>query len=181
MAKVTRGKSTRSSAAARKTGGETGQRAAGGSGLVVEFAPGERHAVLARTTARLLLLLTPWPGDGHPGTMPLSVNHLGQLPSVTVSFNLASGMALSDAVSTIDRVQAESMGLSVTDVYTAIQLMLAPVYANDFIYNGRVLRVLSSAGSEQLVAEARALQPVAVDVTPVTLKEIFLETVAVEI
>ena len=33
------------------------------------------------------------------------------------------------------------MGLSLTDVYTAIQLMLAPVYANDFFYNGRVLRV----------------------------------------
>ena len=51
------------------TGGET---AAGGSGLMVEFAPGERHAVRALTTARLLLLLTPWPGDGHPGTTPLS-------------------------------------------------------------------------------------------------------------
>jgi len=41
----------------------------------------------------------------------------------------------------IDRVQAQSMGLSLTDVYTAIQLMLAPVYVNDFIYGGRVLRV----------------------------------------
>jgi len=51
------------------TGGET---VAGGSGLMVEFAPGERHAVRAVTTARLLLLLTPWPGDGHPGTMPIS-------------------------------------------------------------------------------------------------------------
>jgi len=49
-----------------------GARVAGGTGLMVEFAPGERHAVLARTTARLLLLLTPWPGAGHPGTMPLS-------------------------------------------------------------------------------------------------------------
>jgi len=46
---------------------------------------------------------------------------------------------------TVDRVQAESMGLSVTDVYTAMQLMLAPVYANDFLYNGRVLRVLLQA------------------------------------
>jgi multidrug efflux pump len=45
----------------------------------------------------------------------------------------------------VDRVQAESMGLSVTDVYTAIQLMLAPVYANDFLYQGRVLRVLLQA------------------------------------
>jgi multidrug efflux pump len=45
----------------------------------------------------------------------------------------------------VDRVHAQSMGLSVTDVYTAIQLMLAPVYANDFIYQGRVLRVLLQA------------------------------------
>ena len=49
-----------------------GQTVAGGSGLMVEFAPGERHAVLAHTTARLLLLLTPWPGQGHPGAMSLS-------------------------------------------------------------------------------------------------------------
>jgi multidrug efflux pump len=33
------------------------------------------------------------------------------------------------------------MGLSLTDVYTSIQLMLAPVYVNDFFYQGRVLRV----------------------------------------
>jgi len=46
---------------------------------------------------------------------------------------------------TVDRVQAESMGLSVSDVYGAIQLMLAPVYANDFIYQGRILRVLLQA------------------------------------
>ncbi|HEX3895074.1 MAG TPA: efflux RND transporter permease subunit, partial [Rudaea sp.] len=41
----------------------------------------------------------------------------------------------------VDRVQAQSMGLNLTDVYTAIQLMLAPVYVNDFFYGGRVLRV----------------------------------------
>ncbi len=41
----------------------------------------------------------------------------------------------------VDRVQAQSMGLSVTDVYNAIQLMLSQVYANDFYYEGRVLRV----------------------------------------
>ncbi len=33
---------------------------------------------------------------------------------------------------TVDRVQAQSMGLSLTDVYTAIQLMLAPVYVERF-------------------------------------------------
>jgi HAE1 family hydrophobic/amphiphilic exporter-1 len=38
-------------------------------------------------------------------TMALSVNHLSQLPAVTVSFNLAPGVALSDAVSAIARVQ----------------------------------------------------------------------------
>lgn len=36
-----------------------------------EFAPGERHTIAARSDARLLLLLTPWPGDGHPGAMTL--------------------------------------------------------------------------------------------------------------
>jgi multidrug efflux pump len=41
----------------------------------------------------------------------------------------------------VDRVQAQAMGLSVSDVYSALQLMLAPVYANDFTYEGRVLRV----------------------------------------
>jgi HAE1 family hydrophobic/amphiphilic exporter-1 len=42
-----------------------------------------------------------------PGTMPLSVNHLGQLPSVTISFNLNPGFALSDATSAVARVQRE--------------------------------------------------------------------------
>jgi quercetin dioxygenase-like cupin family protein len=48
-----------------------GESVTGGSGLMVEFAPGERHAVLAQRTARLLLMLAPWPGDGHPGAMSL--------------------------------------------------------------------------------------------------------------
>jgi quercetin dioxygenase-like cupin family protein len=48
-----------------------GEQASGGPGVTVEFAPGERHAVLARTTARLLLVLAPWPGNGHPGAMSL--------------------------------------------------------------------------------------------------------------
>ena len=55
-----------------------GESVAGGSGLMVEFAPGERHAVLAQRTARLLLLLTPWPGDGHPGAMSLERQGDGQ-------------------------------------------------------------------------------------------------------
>ncbi|MBV9540583.1 MAG: efflux RND transporter permease subunit [Alphaproteobacteria bacterium] len=41
------------------------------------------------------------------GTMPLSINHLGQIPSVTISFNLAPGKALSDAVTAINRISAQ--------------------------------------------------------------------------
>jgi redox-sensitive bicupin YhaK (pirin superfamily) len=40
-------------------------------GHLCEFAPGERRTITARSDARLLLLLTPWPGDGHPGAMTL--------------------------------------------------------------------------------------------------------------
>jgi len=43
---------------------------------------------------------------------------------------------------------------------------------------GRVLTVVVSGGADGIVAEARALNPVSVDVAPITLKEIFLETVA---
>jgi quercetin dioxygenase-like cupin family protein len=49
----------------------SGDSVTGRSGLLVEFAPSERHAVHARTDARILLLLTPWPGDDHPGAMTL--------------------------------------------------------------------------------------------------------------
>ena len=47
----------------------TGEQVRGGAGLIVEFDPRERHAVHARTKARILLLLTPWPGVGHPGAI----------------------------------------------------------------------------------------------------------------
>jgi len=45
----------------------------------------------------------------------------------------------------VDRVQAQSMGLSLAEIYAAVRLMLAPVYANDFNYQGRVLKVLLQA------------------------------------
>ena len=48
-----------------------GESVTAGPGTLVEFAPQERHAVTARSTARLLIVLTPWPGDGHPGAMTL--------------------------------------------------------------------------------------------------------------
>ena len=39
------------------------------------------------------------------GTQPLSVNHLGQLAAVTLSFNLPPGVALGDAVNEIEKVR----------------------------------------------------------------------------
>ena len=35
------------------------------SGTLVTFDPGERHSLHGMQDARLLLLLAPWPGDGH--------------------------------------------------------------------------------------------------------------------
>ena len=42
-----------------------------------------------------------------PGIGPLTVNHLGQLPAVTISFNTRPGVALSEAVAQVQRVQRE--------------------------------------------------------------------------
>ncbi|MDE3132125.1 MAG: cupin domain-containing protein [Acidobacteriota bacterium] len=50
---------------------EAGEEVRGGPGVMVGFEPRERHSVDALSTARILLLLTPWPGDGHPGAMEL--------------------------------------------------------------------------------------------------------------
>ena len=46
---------------------DVGTAVTGGTGLTVTFDPHERHTVRAATDARLLLVLAPWPGDGHPG------------------------------------------------------------------------------------------------------------------
>ena len=43
-----------------------GKWAAGGPGLLAIFDPKERHEVQAVEDTRLLLVLSPWPGDGHP-------------------------------------------------------------------------------------------------------------------
>jgi quercetin dioxygenase-like cupin family protein len=44
-----------------------GDAVSGGPGLLAVFDPGERHEVRARSDARVLLVLAPWPGPGHPG------------------------------------------------------------------------------------------------------------------
>jgi HAE1 family hydrophobic/amphiphilic exporter-1 len=43
------------------------------------------------------------------GYGPLSVNHTGQLPSVTISFNLGPGSALGDAVSAVEKLAHDTL------------------------------------------------------------------------
>jgi quercetin dioxygenase-like cupin family protein len=46
---------------------DAGSSVSGGAGFAAVFDPHERHEVRATRDARLLLVLAPWPGDGHPG------------------------------------------------------------------------------------------------------------------
>jgi HAE1 family hydrophobic/amphiphilic exporter-1 len=50
----------------------------------------------------------------EPSVGPLSVNHLGQLPAVTISFNLRPGVALSEAVAAVQREAAAVLPAGVT-------------------------------------------------------------------
>jgi quercetin dioxygenase-like cupin family protein len=45
---------------------QDGESVIGGVGLLSHFAPNERRTIQARSDARLLLVLSPWPGEGHP-------------------------------------------------------------------------------------------------------------------
>jgi quercetin dioxygenase-like cupin family protein len=45
---------------------EGGQTHAAGPGFVAHFEPKERHEVKATEDSMLLLVLAPWPGEGHP-------------------------------------------------------------------------------------------------------------------
>jgi multidrug efflux pump len=46
-----------------------------------------------------------------------------------------------DLQMSVDRQQAQAMGLSLPDVYNAIQMQLSPNYVNQFTYGGRIKRV----------------------------------------
>jgi quercetin dioxygenase-like cupin family protein len=43
-----------------------GSTESGGPGFLAHWRPQERHEVRAKSDARLVLLLAPWPGEGHP-------------------------------------------------------------------------------------------------------------------
>ncbi|HEU4641987.1 MAG TPA: multidrug efflux RND transporter permease subunit [Gemmatimonadaceae bacterium] len=53
-----------------------------------------------------------------PDIGPLTVNHSGQLPSVTLSFNLAPGVALGDAVSRVQAAAAQVLPSSVSTSFS---------------------------------------------------------------
>ena len=99
----------------------------GGFDFYLEDRTGLGHAALMKAQQTLIAR-----GRQSPILTNLQLNTLADAPQLYLS---------------VDRVQAESMGLSISDVYTALQLMLAPVYANDFYYGGRVLRVMVQAAA----------------------------------
>src|SRR2546430_4176606 len=45
---------------------------------------------------------------------PLTVNHAGQLPSVTISFDLRQGVAIGTAVTQVQRIAQQSLPSSIT-------------------------------------------------------------------
>ncbi len=52
-----------------------------------------------------------------PGIGPLTVNHLGQLPSVTISFDLKAGVALGDAVAQIQRIGRAALPATISATF----------------------------------------------------------------
>ena len=121
------------------------------------------------------------------------VSHVAseQLTVFFSSHQIAEVEQVADHVAIIDRGRAVVAGMldDLRERYRRIQLVFDGD-APDMTFRspgverirrkGRVLTLLSSAGSDRVVQEARALGPVSIDVTPVTLKDIFLESVVAE-
>jgi multidrug efflux pump len=79
------------------------------SGLAnIYFHPNGSSSVTAVGNAPLLTM-----AKGQANTTPLTLNHTGLFPSVTVSFNLAPGVSLSDATLAINQMQ-QRMGVPST-------------------------------------------------------------------
>ena len=107
------------------------------------------------------------------------------------SHHLAEVEQVADHVTIIDRGKAVVAG-QLDDLrhrYQRIQLVFDGEAPPMFLRSpgvqrvesrGRVVTILSAAGSTALLEEARGYRPAAIDVLPVTLKEIFLDTVKTE-
>ena len=67
-------------------------------------------------------------------TAPLEVNHLGQFPSTTVSFNLAPGASLGDAVDAIKQAEREiGMPASMITVFQGAALAFQAALGNELV------------------------------------------------
>jgi HAE1 family hydrophobic/amphiphilic exporter-1 len=51
------------------------------------------------------------------GVGPLSVNHIGQIPAVTLSFNLKPGVSLGEAVGTVKKVAAQNLPSTISSSF----------------------------------------------------------------
>lgn len=114
--------------------------------------------------------------------------------STTVFFSshqLSEVEQIADHVAIIDRGQTVAAGAldDLRERYQRIQLVFdreAPeirVHApgtHRVQRKGRVLTVLTSAGGSAVIDELRGYRPVSIDVSPVTLKDIFLDSVRTE-
>jgi ABC-type multidrug transport system ATPase subunit len=107
------------------------------------------------------------------------------------SHQIAEVEQIADHVAIIDRGRTVIAGAldELRENFRRVQLVFdgeAPAAAFDapgvarVRRSGRVLTVLSTAGAEPILDRARALHAVSIDVVPVTLKEIFLESVTAE-
>jgi multidrug efflux pump len=109
-----------------------------------------------------------------PATAPLAVNHQGQFPSVTISFNLPPGVALGDAVTAVDDAERElalppdirgsfqgtaqayqaslaSEPLLIAAALVTVYIVLGVLYES-YIHPVTILSTLPSAGVGALVA-----------------------------
>ena len=67
----------------------------------IYIAPGSSSSVAGINAISPLMSMM----KSSPGTTPLEVNHTGLFPSVTVSFNLANGLSLSDATREVTQME----------------------------------------------------------------------------
>jgi ABC-2 type transport system ATP-binding protein len=107
------------------------------------------------------------------------------------SHQIAEVEQIADRVAIIDRgrtVVADTLD-DLRDRYRRIQIVFEgepPTHAFSapgvvrVRRRGRVVTLISSAGADAVADEARALNPVSIDATPISLKDIFLETVVSE-
>jgi ABC-2 type transport system ATP-binding protein len=147
-------------------------------------------------SAELLVLDEPTSGLDPAVTedvLQALVTHVAE-EEMTVFFSshqIAEVDQIADRVVIIDRGRAVVAGAldDLRESFRRIQLVFdgdapQPAFRTPGVVRvwrkGRVLTVLSSAGDEGIVAEGRAIGAVSVDTGPVTLKEIFLETVTAE-